>query len=70
MMNIYYNRYILKLGADIFVFETFSSTEYLKALSEYIKSSNPDSFVLAQFALNAEGYTRKGISARRIPGTS
>ena len=56
----------LKLGADIFVFETFSSTEYLKALSEYIKSSNPDSFVLAQFALNAEGYTRKGISARRI----
>jgi methionine synthase I (cobalamin-dependent)/5,10-methylenetetrahydrofolate reductase len=56
----------LKLGANIFVFETFSSTEYLKPLSDYIKSSNPESFVLAQFALNAEGYTRKGISARRI----
>lgn len=56
----------LKLGADVFIFETFSGTEYLEDLFEFIKSSNPDSFILAQFALNAEGYTRKGISARRI----
>ena len=56
----------LKLGAEIFVFETFSSTEYFKEVTEYIKSSNPHAFIIAQFALNTEGYTRKGISAKRI----
>ena len=56
----------LNLGANIFIFETFSSTEYIKEVSEYIKSINPKAFILTQFALNTNGFTRKGISARRI----
>lgn len=56
----------LELGADIFIFETFSSTQYLEDISRYIKSVNKDAFILTQFALNRDGFTRKGISARRI----
>ena len=56
----------LELGADIFIFETFSSTQYLDCISRYIKLANRDAFILAQFALNRDGFTRKGISARRI----
>ena len=36
----------LNLGANIFIFETFSSTEYIKEVSEYIKSINPKAFIL------------------------
>lgn len=56
----------LEEGTNIFIFETFSSTEYLKVVSEYIKIKNPSAFILTQFALNLEGYTRKGISCGRI----
>lgn len=56
----------LEEGTDIFIFETFSGTEYLKAISEYIKIKSPSAFIVTQFALNLEGYTRKGISSGRI----
>ena len=56
----------LSLGADVFIFETFSSTEYIKEVAEHIKASNPKAFILVEFALNTDGYTRKGISARRV----
>ena len=58
----------LSLGAKIFIFETFSSTEYIEEVAKYIKSSNAHAFILVQFALNTEGYTRKGVSAKRIQG--
>ncbi|NLJ41575.1 MAG: bifunctional homocysteine S-methyltransferase/methylenetetrahydrofolate reductase [Clostridiales bacterium] len=70
--NFIRNEYIfivdtfLDLGAENFVFETFSSTDYIGEITGYIKSKNPHAFILVQFALNAEGYTRKGISAKRI----
>ena len=56
----------LEQGAEVFIFETFSSTEYIKEVSEHIKLINPKAFVLTQFALNTNGFTRKGISAKRI----
>lgn len=56
----------LENQVDIFVFETFSSTKYLKEVSEYIKSKNSKAFILTQFATTLEGYTRKGISNGRI----
>lgn len=56
----------LECGADIFVFETFSSTEYLIETAKYIKSKNENAFILAQFCFNRYGYTKSGMSLRRI----
>lgn len=56
----------LNLGAEIFIFETFSGTEYLYDIFKHIKSLNPNAFILAQFALNTSGYTRRGISPKRV----
>ena len=35
----------LSLGAKIFIFETFSSTEYIEEVAKYIKSSNAHAFI-------------------------
>ena len=51
----------LEAGADIFVFETLSSTESLSKIWQYIKQQKPDAFILAQFALTPEGTTRRGL---------
>ncbi|WHH57264.1 bifunctional homocysteine S-methyltransferase/methylenetetrahydrofolate reductase [Petroclostridium sp. X23] len=56
----------LELGADVFVFETFSSVEHLEQVTEYIKQKNKNAFIIAQFVVMGDGYTRKGISAHRI----
>lgn len=56
----------IEAGADIFVLETLSSTDYLHEVTEYIKSRNGQAFILAQFATTVEGYTRKGISISNI----
>ncbi|WP_242976440.1 bifunctional homocysteine S-methyltransferase/methylenetetrahydrofolate reductase [Clostridium sp. CT7] len=56
----------MDLGADIFVFETLSSADYLEKVSEYIKSKNRDAFILTQFAVMQDGFTREGISIKRI----
>lgn len=51
----------LGMGADLFVFETFSCLDYLKEVIEYIKNRNEFAFILTQFALTTDGFTRKGI---------
>lgn len=56
----------LDLGIDIFIFETFASFRTLKNLSEYIKSKNPNTFILTQFVITDIGITKKGISIRNI----
>ena len=56
----------LSMGADIFNFETFSSTEYLEEISEYIKRKRKDAFILSQFALTLNGHTRKEIAMSSI----
>ncbi|NRY04962.1 homocysteine S-methyltransferase [Clostridium beijerinckii] len=57
---------LFKNGIDIFIFETFSNYNYLKKISEYIKYKNIDSFILTQFAVKPDGFTRDGISAAKL----
>lgn len=56
----------IEAGADIFVLETLSSTDYLYEITKYIKSKNTQAFILTQFAITVEGYTRKGLSIPNI----
>ncbi|WP_368490933.1 bifunctional homocysteine S-methyltransferase/methylenetetrahydrofolate reductase [Clostridium sp. BJN0013] len=56
----------LELGAKYFIFETFSSDEYLKEISEYIKGKNPEAYILTEFAVSPEGYTRVGKSGKKL----
>ncbi|MDP4093353.1 MAG: bifunctional homocysteine S-methyltransferase/methylenetetrahydrofolate reductase [Bacillota bacterium] len=56
----------LELGADIFNFETFSSTEQLKEITHYIRNKKKSAFIIVQFAVTLDGYTRKGIGKERI----
>lgn len=53
-------------GLDGIHFETFSGLNYIMKLVPYIKSVNPEMFVLASFSLNKNGYTAAGISASRL----
>nr|UWI49503.1 bifunctional homocysteine S-methyltransferase/methylenetetrahydrofolate reductase [Clostridioides difficile] len=56
----------LEIGATNFLFETFSSHEYLPEISSYIKEKQPNSFILTEFAVNPEGFTRLGKSGTNI----
>lgn len=56
----------LELGAENFIFETFSSAKYPLMMTEYIKSKNPDSFVIAEFAVSPDGFTRMGLSGKKL----
>ena len=51
---------------EIFVFETFSNCNYLKEICEYIKGKNPESFILTQFAVKPDGFTRDGVSVTKL----
>jgi len=56
----------LSLGASNFIFETFSSDEYLLELCAYIKEKNPLAYVLVEFSVSPEGYTRTGMPGRKL----
>ena len=56
----------LERGAANFLFETFSSEEYLPPLSRYIKERNPEAYVMVSFAVSPEGLTRLGKSGRQL----
>ncbi|OHW63176.1 bifunctional homocysteine S-methyltransferase/5,10-methylenetetrahydrofolate reductase [Andreesenia angusta] len=56
----------LKNGAEVFVFETFGTLEYLEEITSYIKGKNPEVFILTQFAVTMDGFTRKGISIKNL----
>ncbi len=56
----------LENGVDIFIFETFSNYNYLKKISEYIKGKNINSFILTQFAVKPDGFTRDGLSSAKL----
>lgn len=56
----------LEIGAEIFIFETFSNLNYLGEISEYIKEKNKDAFIITQFAIMPDGFTRDGIGINRI----
>jgi homocysteine S-methyltransferase len=56
----------LGLDTDVFMFETFSEPKYLKKVIPYLRDKRPNATVIAQFALNLYGYTKKGMSANRL----
>jgi methionine synthase / methylenetetrahydrofolate reductase(NADPH) len=56
----------LEKKPDIILFETFSDFKYIKELIPYIKEKAPDIFIITNFCLNKNGYTRSGISAQTL----
>ncbi|MGI5977977.1 MAG: bifunctional homocysteine S-methyltransferase/methylenetetrahydrofolate reductase [Oscillospiraceae bacterium] len=58
----------LKLGAENFLFETFSSDEDLHEIAAYIKAKKPDAFVVCSFAVSPDGFTREGMPLSRLRG--
>ncbi|MEF9934467.1 MAG: bifunctional homocysteine S-methyltransferase/methylenetetrahydrofolate reductase [Clostridium sp.] len=52
----------LEEGTKIFVFETFSSLDYLYEITNYIKEKNEDIFILVQLAFTMDGFTRRGLN--------
>lgn len=56
----------LDCGASVFVFESQRDDKYVKQLAEYVKEHCTDAFVLVQFTFDKSGYTRAGLSVRRI----
>ncbi len=53
------NQFLL-LGAEYFLFETHAEVEEVNRLAAYIKSHNPESFIMASFAVDQEGFSRSG----------
>ncbi len=51
----------LNLGAKHFLFETNSGAQDLAQAAGYIKSREPEAFVLVSFAVHPDGYTREGF---------
>ncbi|MCI7129858.1 MAG: bifunctional homocysteine S-methyltransferase/methylenetetrahydrofolate reductase [Lachnospiraceae bacterium] len=56
----------LACGAKVFVFESQRDDKYVKQLADYVKERLADAFVLVQFTFDKSGYTRAGLSVRRI----
>ncbi|QRN84601.1 bifunctional homocysteine S-methyltransferase/methylenetetrahydrofolate reductase [Clostridia bacterium] len=56
----------LAKGCEIFNFETFSTPSYIHSLADYIKKKNPDTFIMASFAISSNGYTMRDYSAESI----
>jgi len=53
-------------GLTVFNFETFSDLEYLPEITGYIKSRMPNAFIITQFTITADGFTRKGIRLEKV----
>lgn len=49
-----------------FLFETLGSDEDLAELSRYIKRKKEDSYIIVQFAVTPDGFTRMGLSGKNI----
>ncbi|MDO5294391.1 MAG: bifunctional homocysteine S-methyltransferase/methylenetetrahydrofolate reductase [bacterium] len=56
---------LLNGGVDLIVFETFPDLYYIKELLPYIRQKQ-DLFIMANFCLNKNGYTKSGFSAKRL----
>lgn len=58
----------IELGAKNFLFETFDESRFLHKISKYVNNSVEDSFIIVSFALNPDGYTRKGYLGEELLG--
>lgn len=55
----------LDCGAEIFVLETQSEFTYVEEVTKYLKQKK-DVFVIVQFSVDKNGYTRTGLGMERI----
>lgn len=53
-------------GIENFLFETFSTPDYLHELSEYIRSKTENPFIIASFAIGPDGYTRSSYNGENL----
>ena len=57
----------LACGLDVFVFESQQEYKYVESLAQYVKErTGQQAFVIAQFTFDKSGYTRAGLSMRKI----
>lgn len=56
----------LTCGAENFLFETLHNAQGIPEICSYIKQAKPKSFVIVSYAVNADGYTRQGVSGKRL----
>lgn len=56
----------LEEKAEIVLFETFSDLKYIRPLVQYLKEKDRGIFLITDFCLNKNGYTKNGISASRL----
>ncbi|MDO5718424.1 MAG: bifunctional homocysteine S-methyltransferase/methylenetetrahydrofolate reductase [Tissierellia bacterium] len=56
----------LENGVKNFLFETFSSSDYLPELAEYIKKKSEDSYIITSFAIGPDGYTRSSYNGEHL----
>ncbi len=59
----------LSLGANYFLLETAQDDSVFQ-LADYIKQTCPDAFVITSFAVDQDGYTRKGIPLKKLVAES
>ncbi|BBF44021.1 5,10-methylenetetrahydrofolate reductase / homolog of homocysteine-binding domain [Lachnospiraceae bacterium KM106-2] len=59
---------LIEEKVDVILFETFSDYTYIEQLVPYIRSKS-DVFLMANFCLDKNGYTKAGISLKRIFAT-
>lgn len=55
----------LDCGTEVFVFETQSEFIYLEEVAAYLKAKK-DVFIIVQFSVDKNGYTRAGLSMERV----
>lgn len=58
--------FFYSLGQTTFCLQPFSCAEIALKAAQYIKEKQPKAFILAQFAVSADGYTACGISGKKI----
>ena len=56
----------LHAGLTHFLFETLNSAKGLNEVCEYIKQKCSDAMIMISFAVNVDGYTRKGYGIRTL----
>lgn len=56
----------LSFGAKDFLFETLPAYETLEPALELIKRQSPDAFILVSFAVSQDGYSKRGLSYKKL----
>lgn len=56
----------LESGGKYFLMETFSEYDIVKDIASRIKEKQPEAYIIASFAVDADGYTNKGYSTSEI----